>query len=49
MTTALALLRRWVVEYFNGHNADAARTFIAQDYALSIGDKFNFCVRKNRK
>ncbi|SDD53395.1 nuclear transport factor 2 family protein [Ruegeria marina] len=38
MTTALALLRRWVVEYFNGHNAEAARAFIAPDYALSIGD-----------
>jgi len=38
MTTALALLRRWVVEYFNGHNAEAARDFIAPDYALSIGD-----------
>jgi len=38
MTTALALLRRWVVEYFNGHNAEAARSFIAPDYALSIGD-----------
>lgn len=38
MTLALSLLRRWVVEYFNGHNADAARQFIASDYALSIGD-----------
>lgn len=38
MTLALSLLRRWVVEYFNGHNADAARQFIAPDYALSIGD-----------
>lgn len=38
MTTALALLRRWVVEYFNGHNADAARGFIAPEYSLSIGD-----------
>lgn len=38
MTTALALVRRWVVEYFNGHNAQAARAFVAPDYALSIGD-----------
>ena len=38
MTLALSLLRRWVVEYFNGHNAEAARQFIAPDYALSIGD-----------
>jgi hypothetical protein len=38
MTETLALLRRWVVEYFNGHNADVARDFIAADYALHIGD-----------
>ena len=38
MTVALSLLRRWVVEYFNGQNADAARWFVAPDYVLSIGD-----------
>ena len=38
MTETLSLLRRWVVEYFNGHNADAAREFVAPDYVLSIGD-----------
>jgi len=38
MTETLALLRRWVVEYFNAHDADAARDFIAPNYALSIGD-----------
>ena len=38
MTYALALLRRWVVDYFNAHDADAARDFIAPDYALRIGD-----------
>ena len=32
------LTRRWVVEYFNGHNETAAREFIAPDYALEIGD-----------
>ncbi|MZR12182.1 hypothetical protein GQE99_04010 [Maritimibacter sp. DP07] len=38
MTTTLALLRRWVVDYFNRHDAAAAREFCAPDYALSIGD-----------
>jgi len=38
VTTTLSLLRRWVVEYFNGHNAGVARQFVAPDYALSIGD-----------
>jgi hypothetical protein len=37
-TTALSLLRRWVVEYFNAHDADAARSFIAPGYTLNIGD-----------
>lgn len=32
------LLRRWVVDYFNGHNDAAARTFIAPDYTLRIGE-----------
>lgn len=38
MTGTLALLRRWVVDYFNRHDSDAARDFCAPDYALSIGD-----------
>ena len=38
MTDTLSLLRRWVVEYFNGHDAEVAREFVAPDYALSIGD-----------
>jgi hypothetical protein len=38
MTPALSLLRRWVVDYFNRHDAAAARAFIAPDYALRIGD-----------
>ncbi len=38
MTEALALLRRWVVDYFNSHDPAAAHTFIAPDYALKIGD-----------
>jgi hypothetical protein len=38
VTPALALLRRWVVDYFNRHDASAARAFIAPDYALRIGD-----------
>ena len=36
--TPLALLRRWVVDYFNRHDSEAAREFIAPDYALRIGD-----------
>lgn len=38
MTTALALLRRWVVGYFNGHDKAVARAICAPDYALSIGN-----------
>lgn len=34
----LALLRRWVVDYFNAHNPEAAREFISADYTLHIGD-----------
>lgn len=34
----LSLLRRWVVDYFNRHDAAAARTFIEPSYALHIGD-----------
>jgi hypothetical protein len=36
--SALPLLRRWVVDYFNRHDASACNTFISPDYALSIGD-----------
>ena len=32
------LTRRWVVEYFNGQNEQAAREFIAPAYTLEIGD-----------
>lgn len=32
------LARRWVVNYFNGQNENAAREFIAPHYALEIGD-----------
>ncbi len=38
MTDALALLRRWVIGYFNAHNAEAARAITAPEYTLSIGD-----------
>lgn len=38
MSAALDLVRRWVVDYFNRHDAQAARGFCAPDYALSIGD-----------
>lgn len=38
MTPGLSLQRRWVVDYFNAHDAEAARSFIAPHYALSIGD-----------
>jgi hypothetical protein len=36
--SALPLLRRWVVDYFNRHDDEAAGEFIAPDYALHIGD-----------
>lgn len=32
------LTRRWVVSYFNGQSEEAARDFIAPQYALEIGD-----------
>lgn len=37
-SSALPLLRRWVVDYFNSHDDAAAREFIAPDYRLNIGD-----------
>ena len=37
-TTPLALLRRWVNDYFNRHDASACAGFVAEDYALAIGD-----------
>ncbi len=36
--TSLQLMKRWVVNYFNQHSDEAARTFIAPDYKLEIGD-----------
>ena len=36
--SALSLLRRWVNDYFNRHDDEAARAFIAPGYALHIGD-----------
>ncbi|TMM51740.1 ester cyclase [Sulfitobacter sabulilitoris] len=36
--TALGLLRRWVVDYFNRHDAAACADFIVPDYSLHIGD-----------
>ena len=38
VSSPLALLRRWVVDYFNAHSPEAAREFIAPDYRLDIGD-----------
>ena len=38
MSDALALTRRWVTDYFNRHDAAAARAFCAPEYVLSIGD-----------
>ena len=38
MTAALALVRRWVNDYFNRHDAAAARAFCAPGYVLEIGD-----------
>jgi len=35
---AVALARRWVVDYFNRHDASAAREFAAPTYALHIGE-----------
>ena len=35
--TSVQLLRRWVVDYFNAHDANAARAFVAPDYTLRIG------------
>ena len=32
------LARRWVVDYFNSHDASAAREFATPDYTLHIGD-----------
>jgi len=37
-SSALPLLRRWVVDYFNRHDAAACAVFVAPDYALRIGD-----------
>ena len=36
--TPVQLLRRWVVDYFNSHDAAAAREFIVPEYTLRIGD-----------
>lgn len=38
MTDALALARAWVNDYFNRHDAAAARAFCAPNYTLRIGD-----------
>lgn len=36
--TALSLVRRWVNDYFNRHDAAATADFIAPGYSLEIGD-----------
>ncbi len=36
--TVLALMRRWVVDYFNRQDAGACAQFIAPDYTLRIGE-----------
>ncbi len=36
--TVLALMRRWVVDYFNRQDASACAQFIAPDYTLHIGE-----------
>jgi predicted ester cyclase len=36
--TPVQLMRRWVVDYFNSHDASTAHDFIAADYSLEIGD-----------
>lgn len=36
--TPVALARRWVQDYFNRHDAEAARQFIAPGYTLNIGE-----------
>lgn len=35
---ALSLVRRWVNDYFNRHDASACAAFVAPDYMLEIGD-----------
>lgn len=35
---ALSLVRRWVNDYFNRHDASACAAFVAPDYKLEIGD-----------
>jgi long-chain acyl-CoA synthetase len=35
---ALSLVRRWVNDYFNRHDAAACAGFVAPDYTLEIGD-----------
>jgi hypothetical protein len=37
-STPLALFRRWVVDYFNRHDASACASFVAPEYNLCIGD-----------
>ncbi len=36
--STVALARRWVVDYFNRHDASAAREFTTPDYTLLIGE-----------
>lgn len=36
--TPVALVRRWVLDYFNRHDPAAAREFITPDYCLRIGE-----------
>lgn len=38
MASALSLFRRWVVDYFNRHDDEAARSFATPAYTLRIGD-----------
>lgn len=38
MPTSVQLARRWVVDYFNRHDAAAAREFTTPDYTLHIGE-----------
>lgn len=37
-STPVQLMRRWVVDYFNSHDASVAHEFIVPSYTLEIGD-----------
>ena len=34
----IGLMRRWVIDFFNSHDAAAARGLLSPDYALRVGE-----------